>query len=98
MTFVNLSGYTPTVGQGAYVLTTGGSNITGGFIIALSGQPSAFINALATQISTMQESVTTLQGQMSALQTRVNNIKDDDKVVVEYFKILDVFDNVLNNK
>ena len=77
MTFVNLSGYTPTVGQGAYVLTTGGSNITGGFIIALSGQPSAFINALATQISTMQESVTTLQGQMSALQTRVNNIKDD---------------------
>lgn len=25
------------------------------------------------------------------------NIKDDDKVIIEYFKILNIFDNVLNN-
>lgn len=77
MTFVNLSGYTPHAGQGAYVLTTGGSNITGGFIIAIAGQPSYFIDTIGSQITALQTAVETLQGQMSAMYTRVGNIEDD---------------------
>lgn len=37
MTFPNKSNATPSAGQGVYILTTGGSNLTGAFIIAVTG-------------------------------------------------------------
>lgn len=68
MTFRNVSGYTPVHGQGAYVLTTGSDNITGGFIIAIQGQPSAFIDKIAEQIVELQNNYTTLEARVKALE------------------------------
>ena len=68
MKFRNVSGYTPVHGQGAYVLTTGGDNITGGFVIAIQGQPSAFIDKIAEQIVELQNNYTTLEGRVNALE------------------------------
>lgn len=68
MTFRNVSGYTPVHGQGAYVLTTGGDNITGGFVIAIQGQPSAFIDKIAEQIASLQNNYTTLEARVNALE------------------------------
>ena len=68
MTFRNVSGYTPVHGQGAYVLTTGGDNITGGFVIAIQGQPSAFIDKIAEQIASLQNNYTTLEARVKALE------------------------------
>ena len=68
MTFRNVSGYTPVHGQGAYVLTTGGDNITGGFVIAIQGQPSAFIDKIAEQIVELQNNYTTLEARVKALE------------------------------
>lgn len=45
MTFINFSGYVPQVGQTAYILTVGGNNITGGFVIGFAGGYNAFINS-----------------------------------------------------
>lgn len=70
MTFRNVSGYSPTQGQGAYVLTTGGDNITGGFIIAIQGQPSAFIDKLAKAVSVLQANYTTLEARVKALEDK----------------------------
>lgn len=68
MTFRNVSGYTPVHGQGAYILTTGGDNITGGFVIAIQGQPSAFIDKIAEQIVELQNNYTTLEARVKALE------------------------------
>lgn len=68
MTFRNVSGYTPVHGQGAYVLTTGGDNITGGFVIAIQGQPSAFIDKIAEQITQLNNNYTTLEARVKALE------------------------------
>ena len=68
MTFRNVSGYTPVHGQGAYVLTTGSDNITGGFVIAIQGQPSAFIDKIAEQIVALQNNYTTLEARVKALE------------------------------
>ena len=68
MTFRNVSGYTPVHGQGAYVLTTGGDNITGGFVIAIQGQPSAFIDKIAEQITQLNHNYTTLEARVKALE------------------------------
>lgn len=68
MKFRNVSGYTPVHGQGAYVLTTGGDNITGGFVIAIQGQPSAFIDKIAEQIVALQNNYTTLEARVKALE------------------------------
>lgn len=68
MTFRNVSGYTPVHGQGAYVLTTGSDNITGGFVIAIQGQPSAFIDKIAEQIASLQNNYTTLEARVKALE------------------------------
>ena len=68
MTFRNVSGYTPVHGQGAYVLTTGGDNITGGFVIAIQGQPSVFIDKIAEQIVELQNNYTTLEARVNALE------------------------------
>lgn len=68
MTFRNVSGYTPVHGQGAYVLTTGGDNITGGFVIAIQGQPSAFIDKIAEQIAQLNNNYTTLEARVKALE------------------------------
>lgn len=67
MKFRNVSGYTPVHGQGAYVLTTGSDNITGGFIIAIQGQPSAFIDKIAEQIVALQNSITQLNDNYTTL-------------------------------
>jgi hypothetical protein len=67
MTFRNVSGYTPVHGQGAYVLTTGSDNITGGFVIAIQGQPSAFIDKIAEQIVALQNSITQLNDNYTTL-------------------------------
>lgn len=76
MTFRNLSGYTPVKGQGAYVMTTGSDNITGGFIIAIQGQPSAFIDKLAQQVATLQNTVTQLSNNYTTLEERVKALED----------------------
>lgn len=68
MTFRNVSGYTPVHGQGAYVLTTGSDNITGGFVIAIQGQPSAFIDKIAEQITQLNNNYTTLEARVKALE------------------------------
>ena len=68
MTFRNVSGYTPVHGQGAYVLTTGGDNITGGFVIAIQGQPSAFIDKIAEQITQLNNNYITLEARVKALE------------------------------
>lgn len=70
MKFRNMSGYTPVHGQGAYVLTTGSDNITGGFIIAIQGQPSAFIDKLAQQVVILQNNYTTLEQRVKALEDK----------------------------
>ena len=75
MTFRNVSGYTPVHGQGAYVLTTGGDNITGGFVIAIQGQPSAFIDKLAEQIAALQNSITQLNNNYTTLEARVKALE-----------------------
>lgn len=67
MKFRNVSGYTPAHGQGAYVLTTGSDNITGGFVIAIQGQPSAFIDKIAEQIVALQNSITQLNANYTTL-------------------------------
>jgi hypothetical protein len=67
MTFRNVSGYTPVHGQGAYVLTTGSDNITGGFVIAIQGQPSAFIDKIAEQIVALQNNITQLNDNYTTL-------------------------------
>lgn len=67
MTFRNVSGYTPVHGQGAYVLTTGSDNITGGFVIAIQGQPSAFIDTIAEQMTALQNSITQLNDNYTTL-------------------------------
>ncbi len=70
MKFRNMSGYTPVHGQGAYVLTIGSDNITGGFVIAIQGQPSAFIDKLAEQVVTLQNNYTTLEQRVKALEDK----------------------------
>ena len=70
MTFRNVSGYTPIKGQGAYVLTTGSDNITGGFIIAIQGQPAAFVDKLAQLVSELQNNYTTLEARVKALEEK----------------------------
>lgn len=75
MTFRNVSGYTPVHGQGAYVLTTGGDNITGGFVIAIQGQPSAFIDKIAEQMTALQNSITQLNNHYTTLEARVNALE-----------------------
>ena len=75
MTFRNVSGYTPVHGQGAYVLTTGGDNITGGFVIAIQGQPSAFIDKIAEQIVELQNSITQLNNNYITLEARVKALE-----------------------
>lgn len=45
MTFINFSGYIPQIGQTAYILTVGGNNITGGFVIGFAGGYNTFINS-----------------------------------------------------
>lgn len=67
MKFRNVSGYTPVHGQGAYVLTTGSDNITGGFVIAIQGQPSAFIDKIAEQIVALQNNITQLNDNYTTL-------------------------------
>ena len=75
MTFRNVSGYTPVHGQGAYVLTTGGDNITGGFVIAIQGQPSAFIDKIAEQMTALQNSITQLNNNYNTLEARVKALE-----------------------
>lgn len=75
MTFRNVSGYTPVHGQGAYVLTTGGDNITGGFVIAIQGQPSAFIDKIAEQMTVLQNSITQLNNNYTTLEARVKALE-----------------------
>ena len=75
MTFRNVSGYTPVHGQGAYVLTTGGDNITGGFVIAIQGQPSAFIDKIAEQMTALQNSITQLNNNYTTLEARVKALE-----------------------
>ena len=75
MTFRNVSGYTPVHGQGAYVLTTGGDNITGGFVIAIQGQPSAFIDKIAEQIAALQNNITQLNNNYTTLEARVKALE-----------------------
>ena len=75
MTFRNVSGYTPVHGQGAYVLTTGGDNITGGFVIAIQGQPSAFIDKIAEQIVALQHNITQLNDNYTTLEARVKALE-----------------------
>lgn len=75
MTFRNVSGYTPVHGQGAYVLTTGGDNITGGFVIAIQGQPSAFIDKIAEQIVALQNNITQLNNNYTTLEARVKALE-----------------------
>lgn len=70
MKFRNMSGYTPVHGQGAYVLTTGSDNITGGFVIAIQGQPSVFIDKLAEQVVALQNNYTTLEQRVKALEDK----------------------------
>lgn len=76
MKFRNVSGYTPVHGQGAYVLTTGGDNITGGFVIAIQGQPSAFIDKIAEQIASLQNSITQLNNNYTTLEARVKTLEE----------------------
>ena len=75
MTFRNVSGYTPVHGQGAYVLTTGGDNITGGFVIAIQGQPSAFIDKIAEKMTALQNSITQLNNNYTTLEARVKTLE-----------------------
>ena len=75
MKFRNVSGYTPVHGQGAYVLTTGGDNITGGFVIAIQGQPSAFIDKIAEQMTALQNSITQLNNNYTTLEARVKALE-----------------------
>lgn len=75
MTFRNVSGYTPVHGQGAYVLTTGGDNITGGFVIAIQGKPSAFIDKIAEQMTALQNSITQLNNNYTILEARVKALE-----------------------
>lgn len=75
MTFRNVSGYTPVHGQGAYVLTTGGDNITGGFVIAIQGQPSAFIDKIVEQMTALQNSITQLNNNYTTLEARVKALE-----------------------
>lgn len=75
MTFRNVSGYTPVHGQGAYVLTTGSDNITGGFVIAIQGQPSAFIDKIAEQMTTLQNSIIQLNNNYTTLEARVKALE-----------------------
>ena len=75
MTFRNVSGYTPVHGQGAYVLTTGGDNITGGFVIAIQGQPSAFIDKIAEHMTALQNSITQLNNNYTTLEARVKALE-----------------------
>ena len=76
MTFRNVSGYTPVRGQGAYVLTAGGDNVTGGFVIAIQGQPSAFIDKIAEQIVSLQNSITQLNNNYTTLEARVKALEE----------------------
>lgn len=75
MTFRNVSGYTPVHGQGAYVLTTGSDNITGGFVIAIQGQPSAFIDKIAEQMTALQNNITQLNNNYTTLEARVKALE-----------------------
>lgn len=75
MTFRNVSGYTPVHGQGAYVLTTGSDNITGGFVIAIQGQPSAFIDKIAEQMAALQNSIAQLNNNYTTLEARVKALE-----------------------
>lgn len=75
MKFRNVSGYTPVHGQGAYVLTTGSDNITGGFIIAIQGQPSAFIDKIAEQMTALQNNITQLNNNYTTLEARVKALE-----------------------
>lgn len=77
MTFRNVSGYTPVHGQGAYVLTTGGDNITGGFVIAIQGQPSTFIDKIAEQMVALQNNITQLNNNYTTLEARVKALEDN---------------------
>lgn len=76
MKFRNVSGYTPVHGQGAYVLTTGSDNITGGFVIAIQGQPSAFIDKIAEQIASLQNNITQLNNNYTTLEARVKALEE----------------------
>lgn len=68
MTFPNLSSFTPDVGKGVYILTTGETSLTGGFIIATSGKKTTFLNDLYNTMETLISQVNILQTQIETLE------------------------------
>ena len=83
MTFQNKSGYTPLVGQGVYILTTGGSNITGGFVVGTCGSNIQTIDnlyqtiqSLNNAIQSLNNTIATLTSRISSLESRVSNLEN----------------------
>lgn len=70
MTFPNLSFFTPSIGSGVYILTTGGNTLTGGFIIATNGKKTMFYDDLYNTINQ-------LQSQVNVLQTKLINLENN---------------------
>ena len=70
MRIPNLSGVSPNVGGSAYVLTTGGSNMTGSFVIA-----SRTSSEIDYNIKQLQSQVQNLQTQIQELESRISSLE-----------------------
>lgn len=70
MKIPNLSGVSPNVGGSAYVLTTGGSNMTGSFVIASRASSEIDYN-----IKQLQSQVQNLQTQIQELESRISSLE-----------------------
>lgn len=74
MRIPNLSGVSPNVGGSAYVLTTGGNNMTGSFIVAARGTSAYSTSTMS--LSDSNYTISELQSQVENLKTQVKELED----------------------
>lgn len=74
MKIPNLSGITPTVGKTAYVITTGGKNMTGSFVVACRGTATNadIITELQNQVASLSQTISELESRISALESQLS--------------------------
>lgn len=74
MRIPNLSGVSPTSGGTVYIMTTGGSNMTGSFIVAARGTSAYSTSTMS--LSDSNYTITELQSQVENLKTQVKELEE----------------------
>lgn len=75
MKIPNLSGITPTAGKTAYVITTGGKNMTGSFVVACRGTATNSLQAQSLDNDSDADIITELQNQVASLSQTISELE-----------------------